>query len=169
MSILIIEGTDSCGKTSIAKEFCKQNNNYEYFKVKQEQMHIEKLDPLVLKHAHELQMNFFYELARQTTQNIVMDRFYPSEYVYGSLFRKIDEQKLWEFDEMFASLDTKIIICVKEDDKLEDRLWSKEQLIAIKKKYQEFAKKTKCKVLILQTDSEDLKDQLNKIDTFLLS
>ena len=165
--IVIFEGVDNCGKTEIAHALQKECPWYQYFKVKQERLHVEKVDPAILKEAHILQMNFFYELARQTDVNILMDRFYPSEFVYGSLFRKIDEEKIWEYDNLFASLGTKIIILRKQDDKLEDELWSKEQLIAIKKKYEEFAEKTVCETLVLDTDSEDLAWELEQIGKFL--
>ena len=165
--IIIFEGVDHAGKTTIAQEFCKRNPEYDYFKVKQEQIHIEKIDPDVLKQSHLLQLNFFYELARQVDFNVVMDRFYPSEYVYGSLFRNIDEEKIMEFDKLFASINTSIIIVEKDDDKLEDRLWSKEQLIAIKDRYVKFAAHCKCNILRLHTDSEDLEKQMTAISEFI--
>lgn len=167
MSLIIFEGTDHCGKTSIAQEFCRRNPKYQYFKVKQEQIHIEKVDPEILRQSHLLQLNFFYELARQVDFNIVMDRFYPSEYVYGNLFRSIDKEAILRFDKLFAELETSIIIVEKPDEKLEDRLWSKEQLIAIKAGYRDFALASSCKVLQLDTDSEDLEWELESINTFL--
>lgn len=166
-NIILFEGVDNCGKTEIATALAKKLGNYQYFKVKQERLHIEKVDPEILKYAHLLQLNFFRELARQVNFNIIMDRFYPSEFVYGSLFRKIDEEKIWEFDEMYSKLGMRIIILQKQNDKLEDELWTKEQLIAIKEKYKEFAAKTKCRVLVLDTDSEDLDWELTEIMKFL--
>ena len=165
--IIIFEGVDNCGKTEIATALTKRLKNYQYFKVKEERLHIEKVDHVILRQSHLLQLNFFYELARQVDFNIIMDRFYPSEFVYGSLFRTIDEEKIWEFDKMFAELGTKIIILQKQDDRLEDELWTKEQLITIKAKYQEFAAKTKCQVLLLDTDSEELEWELAEINKFL--
>jgi len=165
--LILMCGVDNCGKTEIATALAKRLPDYQYFKVKQERIHIEKIAPEILKQAHLLQLNFFYEFARQAEFNVIMDRFYPSEFVYGSLFRKIDEEKIWEFDKLFAELGTKIIILQKQNDKLEDELWTKEQLIAIKAKYQEFATKTKCQVLVLDTDSEDLEWELNEISKFL--
>ena len=165
--LILMCGVDNCGKTEIATALAKRLPDYQYFKVKQERIHIEKIAPEILKQAHLLQLNFFYEFARQAEFNVIMDRFYPSEFVYGSLFRKIDEEKIWEFDKLFAELGTKIIILQKQNDKLEDELWTKEQLIAIKAKYQEFAAKTKCQVLVLDTDSEDLEYELFEISKFL--
>lgn len=166
-NLIIFEGVDNCGKTEIATALVKRLQNYQYFKVKQERIHVEKIDPAILKQSHLLQLNFFYELARQVDFNIVMDRFYPSEFVYGSLFRKIDTDELWKYDKLFASLDTRVIILQKENEKLEDELWNKEQLIAIKEKYKEFVAKTACKTLVLNTDSEDLNWELNEISKFL--
>lgn len=166
-NLILMCGVDNCGKTEIAKALATRLGNYQYFKVKQERIHIEKVDHEILKQSHLLQLNFFYELARQVDFNIIMDRFFPSELVYGALFRKIDEEKIWEFDKLFAELGTKIIILQKRDDGLEDELWTKEQLIAIKAKYLEFAAKTKCQVLVLDTDSEDLEWELKEIEKFL--
>jgi len=166
-NIILLEGTDHCGKTEIATALAKILSGYQYFKVKQERIHIEKIAPEILKQAHLLQLNFFYEFAKQVNFSIVMDRFYPSEFVYGTLFRKINEEKIWEFDKLFAELGTKIIILQKQNDKLEDELWTKDQLIAIKAKYREFAAKTRCQVLVLDTDSEDLEWELSEISKFL--
>lgn len=168
MSIIIFEGVDNCGKTEISHALVeKLLPDHQYFKVKQERIHVEKIDPAILKVSHELQLNFFYELARQANLNIVMDRFYPSEYVYGSLFREVDEEFLWDFDAKFAELGVKIIILRKKDDALEDELWDKAQLVAIREKYEEFATKTKCEVLVLDTDDEDLDRELSDIQKFL--
>jgi len=166
--IIIFDGVDNCGKTEISHGLVQHVlKDHTYFKVKQERIHVEKLDPKILQKSHELQLNFFYELARQSNLNIVMDRFYPSEYVYGSLFREIDEELLWEFDKKFAELGVKIIIPVKGDSFLEDELWSKEQLVTIREKYKEFARKTSCEVLVLDTEDENLERELSDIKTFL--
>lgn len=166
--IIIFDGVDNCGKTEISTALVeKVLTDHRYFKVKQERIHVEKVDPVILQKAHELQLNFFYELARQTDQKVVMDRFYPSEYVYGSLFRKVDEDLIWEYDKKFADLGAVIIIPVKGDKFLEDELWSKEQLIAIREKYKEFADKTACRVLVLDTEDENLDRELADIQTFL--
>lgn len=166
-NIIIFEGVDNCGKTTIATELARKLKGYQYFKIKQDRLYVEKIDPEVLKQSHLLQMNFFHELARQVDFKIIMDRFYPSEYVYGSLFRTIDQKKLWEFDGLFARLGAKIIILQKKDEGLEDEIWSKEQLIAIRNKFAEFADWTECEVLLLDTDSEDLDSQLEQIIKFV--
>jgi thymidylate kinase len=167
-NIIIFEGVDNCGKTNISQALVERHlPDYQYFKVKQEAIHIEHVPKEILKEAHALQLNFFYELARQVDFNVVVDRFYPSEYVYGSLFREIDEDLIWDFDAKFAALGTKLVILTKEDDQLEDPLWTREQLIQIKAKYVEFAKKTACHVLVLPTDSENLDEQLPIINEFL--
>lgn len=168
MSIIIFEGVDNCGKTEISHALVERLlPDHQYFKVKQERIHVEKVDPAILKTAHELQLNFFYELARQVDLNVVMDRFYPSEYVYGSLFRDIDHQLIEDYDAMFAELGVKIIILRKKDDALEDELWTKEQLLAIRDRYEVFASWTKCDVLVLDTDDEDLDRELSEIQKFL--
>ncbi len=167
-NIVIFEGVDNCGKTNISEALCERVlKDHQYFKVKQEQLHISEVDHEILKPAHLLQLNFFYELARQVDFNVVMDRFYPSEYVYGSLFRDIDEEQIWKYDKLYAALGTKIVILTKEDDQLEDVMWTNEQLIQIKAKYVEFADKTACDVLVLATDSENLDEQVDTISNFL--
>lgn len=168
MSIIIFDGVDNCGKTEISHAVVERLlPDHQYFKVKQERIHVEKVDPAILKVSHELQLNFFYELARQAKLNIVMDRFYPSEYVYGSLFRQINEDLIWEFDAKFAELGVKIIIPHKGDAFLEDELWTKEQLIQVREKYKEFAEKSKCDVLLLNTEDENLDRELADIAAFL--
>jgi len=167
MSILLFEGTDNCGKTEIALEFVKRHPEYQYFKLKKERDIVEQTDPVVLQKAHELELRFFIEFAKSVNFNVVIDRHYPSEWVYGSLFRKVDEMLLQRCDEEFANLNTKIVILQKNDDALEDELWNKKQLIAIKKKYQDFAKMTQCDKLLLNTDSENLEWELAEIDKFL--
>jgi len=165
--IIIFDGPDNCGKSTIAKALIKRLDAHSYFKIKQDKIHLNTYNPETLKTAHELQLDFFTQLAKQSNMNIVMDRFHPSEYVYGSLFRKIDEEIFWHYDKLLAEAGVKIIIPIKPDRYLEDELWTNEQLIKIKEKFMEFADKTACPVLLLRTEDEDLEDQLNRINKFL--
>lgn len=166
--IIIFDGPDNCGKTSIAKALVEKCfTSHAYFKIKQDKIHLNKYNPDTLKTAHELQLDFFAQLAAQSKMNIVMDRFHPSEYVYGSLFRKIDEEVFWHYDKMLGEAGVKIVIPIKSDEFLEDDLWTRDQLIAIKQKFMEFSEKTACQVLVINTEDEELEEQLAKITKFL--
>lgn len=166
--IIIFEGVDNCGKTTIAQEFCKRHPEFNYFKVKKEQMYVRELSPEDITKMHAIELNFFYELASQVNMNIVFDRFYPSEYAYGKTFRNINGDEILRMDEKFAKLGTKIVMCIKPTEKFEDDLFNKEQLIRVSYNYSEFAEKTKCEILVLETDDEDIGREINEIETFCL-
>jgi len=165
-NLIIFEGCDNCGKTTIATALAKEIG-YNYFKRKKEMLYIKKTNPVIIEEAHKENLAFFYEYCRQVDANVIVDRSFPSEYVYGSLFRQVDEKMLLDYDLRFSRLNTKIIILTKSDEFLEDELFSNEQLIQIKKKYVEYSEKTACDSLVLNTDDCDLSSQLKIIKNFL--
>ena len=166
MAIIILEGCDNTGKTQIGTELSNRIG-YPYFKLKREQVWIQKENAACVQSAHAFQLQFFYEFARQIDFNVILDRFFPSEWVYGSLFRKVDEDLIWDYDRKFAALNTHIVILTKDDDKLDDELFDSSRLKLINEKYKEFVNKSACKILYLKTDDEDLEREIKEITNFL--
>lgn len=166
-SIVIFEGPDSTGKTSIAKAFVKKHPEFQYFKVKKEKQYVAKLKPKAIQEMHEHELRFFYEMASQIDFNVIMDRSYPSEYVYGKLFRKIDENFILQQDKKFGKLGVKIVILTKPDAMLSDNLFNRKQLVQVKEGYIQFAKKTRCKLLVMDTSDRNIDSQLAKLEGFI--
>ena len=101
----------------------------------------------------------------------MLDRAYPSEYVYPQIFdRKTDVRATTMCDEMCASMNAKIIIPFRNSySNVEDQFSfvDEEMLDKVHDKYVDFFGWTKCKALMLNVDDEDLKREINEIMTFL--
>lgn len=74
MSILILEGCDGAGKTTLANELHKLTG---YEIVKGSSFEISQLGP---------ERMFGYMMELLDRKNIIIDRFYMSNYVYGNLY-----------------------------------------------------------------------------------
>jgi len=163
---VIFEGPDGCGKTHIAKAFVKRHVEFNYFKLKKDKVYVKDVSPDILKLGHELEAEFFISFVRQVKFNAAFDRNYPSEICYGRAFRAIDE-KYWRIVDLeHSKIGTKIILCIK-NAKRKDTLFTRKQVEKVQKEYMRFAKETKCKILVLDTTDENLKEQLKKIDNFV--
>ena len=165
-NIIMIEGADNVGKSTIGKALAKRIH-YDYFKMSRSNIFVKKEDPKIVEAMHAFQIESFYNFSVLVNFNVILDRFYLSEIVYGKLFRKIDEDFLWEYDKKFAKLNLKLIVLKKDENKLEDELWTNEQLCTIQRKYVETYEKSACDKILIDTSNEDLESQLSQIINFL--
>lgn len=163
---VIFEGPDGCGKTHIAKAFAERHVEFNYFKLKKDAAFVKEIPADVLKLGHELEAEFFTSLIKQVDLHVAFDRQYPSEICYGRAFRKINEKYWKEIDLEHSKIGTKIIICIK-NNKRKDSLFNEEQIKIVEKEYLRFANETYCDVLILNTEDENISEQLKKIDNFV--
>lgn len=164
--LIIFEGADNTGKSTIGKELAI-SLGIDYFKMKRDTVYVHQQDPRMIEASNFFQIEWFYSFATQVNFQTVLDRFYHSELVYGELFRKINKDAILKYDELFSKLDTHLITCIKEPENLDDELWDQETLKRIQNKFIEVHNLSKCHKLLLDTTDEDLSRQINKIKTFL--
>ena len=159
--VIIFEGLDRSGKTSIATETSKLLG-IPYFKFEKHNYWDEKK----YENATYYDQPFFVELLKQTGLSIVADRAYPSEYAYAPLFdRQLDEKFLRKIDDAHAELGTIIVLCIKRNVNEKDEKVPMDKYKDIISRYLDFSMWTKCHVIILDTTALDLESQIN----FLIS
>jgi cytidylate kinase len=165
--IIIFEGPDSSGKTHIAQALSKQLQ-IPYFKNDGEhQLALKCETGLVTRYAGPYITSFL----RQVPVSVIIDRHYPSEFVYAHVKRRpYDRTVLRQLDAAFASMDAKIILCVKTqytdyDDA--NQYVKQSEISAIRDRYVEFLNWTDVSTLLLNTTSENLSEQLSIITDFV--
>jgi thymidylate kinase len=166
-NIIIFEGHDKSGKSTIAAELSKQNN-IPIFKVNRSKYW---WDPEVnLKYLTEGITQFI----EQTGQSVILDRWTPSDYMYSKLFdRDISYRKIADIDARLGKLNALIVYCYKdkeafvhdEEDKDFIDITMYEKMTSL---YEEFAVNSKCRALWLNTSDQNLDAQLAKINSKLL-
>lgn len=175
-NIVIVVGPDRCGKTQIAKELARQLGNERfYFKATSE--HVSFLSSRVSTNDQFLnQLRFadprVYDLLRQTGHSVVFDRAFPCEFVYSKVLgRETDMAMIKHMDEAWASLNARIILCHRSSyvgivDDLDPTI-EVNMLNKLHDAYFDFASWTKCKLLKLNVDDEDLSREVNDIIQYL--
>ena len=163
-TIIIMEGHDMAGKTTIAAALSKKLD-LPIVKIKR---HEKWFDPMIdLLYAGETHC----QVAEQTGFSLIYDRLYPSEYAYSRTYgRPTSHEKIMALDERYAKMGALIVVCYKDSkayQKDDKDIIDMSKYDAITKWYNEFKKITKCKYLMLDTTDENLEDQLNKIDKAL--
>lgn len=169
--MIALEGADMTGKSEISKELAKRLD-YAYFKNSGEwtaELWSTEYFKNVLTYGATLQT----DMLCQVRPNVILDRYYPSEWVYSKVFkRESDDRILTWLDQKFAEANGRIVICRRKSfDGISDDLHkyvNTETLKELDKKYEEFAAWTKCKVMTLWVDDEDLNREISEIMLWLL-
>lgn len=170
--ILFFVGPDMCGKTQIAKKLSSVIN-VPYFKASSEHDSF-----LTSKDAKDFlnQLRYadprVFDVLKQTRYSLIFDRGFPCEYAYSHVLkRETDLTMLKHMDEMWSSIDARIILCRRSDyTHIVDDLCSDitgEILGQIENAYHDFLKWSKCKSYILNVDDEDLEREVNTIIQYL--
>jgi len=167
---IVIEGTDQCGKTEIAKELAKRLNMI-YFKNRIEwkvfDQNPEKSFEGIVKFGDPMLLDFI----EQSGVSVVFDRAWPSEWVYSRAFgRESFTEGLRILDDWHAEHDTHIIICTRENLKVDDLFPEKlnvEKVKEIDGRYHEFVKWSNCKCHVLSVDDENLDREIEEILSFI--
>jgi len=165
--IIIIEGHDGGGKTTISKEL-SNILNIPRFKYTQCEEHFAAKYDFLLRTYFDQSM--FIEFLEQTGYSIILDRCYPSEWVYSKVFaRPMDEIFIDELDKKYAKLNTKIVICEKKNfiGEFKDDYVKISEIVSIKKIYRRFINFTECETLLLDTAKQDLNGDIKKIIKFI--
>lgn len=169
--VIMFDGPDRVGKTHMAIELSRRLD-VPRFKNKQE--HASFLDQKdYFENAMVYTDPYFASYLKQTGASVIMDRGYPSEYCYSKAFnRKTNDRMLCVVDELFADIGTKIIIPYRtsyaglSDDKFS--VINSDMLMKLDKLYEQFAVWTKCSVLRVCVDDEDIEREMNEIIPFIM-
>jgi tRNA uridine 5-carbamoylmethylation protein Kti12 len=171
--IIIFEGIDGAGKTTISKTLAKILF-IPYFKheVNGEIFFRKRIPNEILFFAHDRILQLF----EQTNYSLIIDRGYPSTFTYNQVYghRKLDKKELEilrDFDIRSKKLNTKIIICDKEfsNNFRGDEHVNFTDLPLIREQYRIFWEWTRCNCLWLDTTDMDLENQIKKIIKFIWS
>ncbi len=169
MTVVIFDGPDKCGKTEMANELSKRSG-IPYFKNKSEWDAFNS-DPNYFQNALKYGDTFFYSFLRDTGTSVILDRSYPSEWVYSLVFgRDRDIDMLRKIDTMAAGIGTKIVVPYRTSyngitDDVHDI--DSDHLKKLCDAYSEFLQWTKCECLRLCVDSEDIDFEMLEIASFL--
>jgi len=119
--IILVEGVDKSGKSTLIDLFLQQNHAYKKYRSNHQKD--KKIDlEVAIKH----DWRFFLDICSQTDQNIIFDRSFISQYVYSMIFRKknilnhfssIEEyQKIFkEYCIQLSELQYKVFYCFRND------------------------------------------------------
>ncbi len=161
-TIIIFEGHDTSGKSSIAKAM-SEKLSIPTFKVQRDKYW---WDPLV---------NLIYldegiiQVIEQTGVSMIIDRFHASDYMYSKLFdRDISYRKIANIDERLSKLNALIVYCTKDEefhiDYIEDATFiNKTMYIKMTDLYNEYSQISKCRSLWINTSDQNLEKQLETI------
>ena len=168
--IIIFEGPDGCGKTNISTSLSK-DIRVPYFKNKDEWKFFVD-DPSYFVNALTYGDPYFLSYLEQTGASVIVDRWYPSEWVYSRVFdRPTNMNALEHIDRRAAALGAKIIIPFREDySKVVDQFDSiitPDVLKQVHETYMGFAEWTECDTFFLNVDDEDIVRELREVQEFL--
>lgn len=172
--VAAFEGPDGCGKTNMAHELERrlrsEGYTVPYFKNQRELMFFEK-DPGYFVRAMKYGDPYFCSYLKQTGASVILDRSYPSEWVYSQAFqRQTDERMLRIVDDMYADLGLRIVLPFRSDySRVKDQFAAidKDKLEMIHELYAQFCSWTKCPVLRFCVDDENLDRQMSLIIPFV--
>lgn len=141
--IIILEGPDGCGKTNIGQELSRRTG-IPYFKPTLERAMWKNN---TFKTALEYDQPYIAQFLEQTGCSVIMDRAYPSEWVYSQVYkRETNPAVLRQVDDAFAKLGAQIIVTWRDDysKNEKDDLVQGDKLQLLSDKYFEFIKWSKC-------------------------
>ena len=165
MVVILMEGSDLCGKSTIAKELAKRLK-IPYYKGKGP-TNIQAS----IKDRAIAELNQITDFLEQTNHSVVIDRNYLSEWVYGSVFhREIDEAHLKEIDDKYSKMDAVNIIVTASDEVLEkrfekrgDRMIDMAGIIMVKEKYDRVSQSIKTPVITIE-NNDDVEEVIDLLE-----
>lgn len=165
-TIVIFEGHDQSGKTTIANELSARLA-IPIFKIERTNTW---WDPFInLRYATEAVTQFI----EQTGVSVILDRWMGSDYMYDKLFdRHSDINKILNIDKRLAKLNAVIIICYKQPeyytkDEKDGQLFKQEEYTKMTKLYEQYAEISNCRIFMIDTSDENLENQLKNIIAFI--
>lgn len=172
--IIFMVGPDMTGKTEISKELSVRTG-IPYFKATSE--HETFLSSRVSKREAFLnQMRYadprVFDVLKQSGHSLIFDRGFPCEKVYSEVLgRETDLQIIDHMDEMWASIGALIVLCHRKSyagisDDLDPTIGAT-VLQSIHDAYMKFVQSTRCQVLKLAVDDENLDREVGEIMEFI--
>ncbi len=168
--IIIFEGPDGCGKTNISTAL-SEKIRVPYFKNKDEWKFFVD-NPSYFVNALTYGDPYFLSYLEQTGASVIVDRWYPSEWVYSQVFDRPSNMDALEYvDRRAAALGAKIIIPIREDyskvvDQFENII-TPDVLLSVHEGYLRFSEWTECDTFFLNVYDEDINRELNEVQGFL--
>ena len=150
--IIIFDSPDGTGKTNMAQALAKRMD-IPYFRMPTQHDNWRKNK---FKEALEFDQVYMAEFLKQTKTSVIVDRAYPSEWVYSQAYgRETNPDVLERVDSAFARLGTNIIIPLRSDysKNRKDVVVQKDMLPVLDRLYREFAAWTHCHTVIVDPDS----------------
>jgi thymidylate kinase len=161
-----MEGADGTGKTTLAKALSSELNipyfkrNNEDFKSCTEEAFWKNQE--AFKNSLRFDQTYMAQFLKQTGYSTILDRAWPSEYVYSQVYcRNTDIELLAELDDAYSRLRAKIIITRCEKPFREDNLVSADYFEQVRYMYSLFSQWTKCDVITLEMDRLSLDEAIN--------
>lgn len=108
--IVVVEGLERTGKTTLCKEFEKRG--FVYFK---DYNRIDKHICLGMESRLDTTLTFLQNLSENGV-NVVVDRLHLSEYAYGKIFRKGYSANVNYIDNAISKLNSVLILCKSDND-----------------------------------------------------
>lgn len=168
-TVVLFDGSDKVGKTEMAKELSLRLK-IPYFK-NQSEWNAFSNDPSYFVNALKYGDPYFYNFLKSTGHSTILDRSYPSEWVYSKVYnRPTDDEALNYIDSLASDLGVKIIIPYRTSyegfhDDMHDI--DSKAMQKISDVYAEFINWTGCETLHLCVDSEDLDWEMETILEFI--
>ena len=165
MSVIIFDSEDGNGKTQMARELSRIMG-IPYFKNRGEWRHFREA-PTAFREVTRWAIPFFLEYLEQTGASVIMDRGYPSEWVYSRYFdRPNDPDVLRELDDRFAALGAIIVVPYRTSYVVGDKYNAEitaDVRGALRSLYAEFCEWTSCRTIRICVDDEDLTREMGEI------
>lgn len=108
--IVVVEGLERTGKTTLCKEFEKRG--FVYFK---DFNRINYHDITSLEGRLDTTLTFLQNLSENGV-NVVVDRLHISEYSYGNILRKLGAKNIDYIDNAISKLNSALILCKTDND-----------------------------------------------------
>ena len=170
--MIAFEGPDMCGKTQIGKELASRLG-LAYYKNSGE-WSTDLITTDYFKNVVTYGTTIQTDLLCQIRPKVVLDRYYPSEWVYSRVFnRSTNHEVLDKVDLMFANAGGRIIICRRKSyDGITDDLYKyigPDVLRQLDQTYESFTNWTKCSTMTLWVDDHNLERQVSDVIQWIAS
>lgn len=157
--LVIFDSPDGTGKTNISQALSRELK-VPYFRMDSQHDNWRKGR---FKDALEFDQTYLASFLRQTKTNVIIDRAYPSEWVYSKVYkRKTNNEVLKQVDAEFARMGAYIVVPLRRDytNSREDEVVEATVLPHLHDVYLEFCDWTRCSTIKIYVD--DFQDDIAK-------